>query len=206
MELLDAYDKEWKIVKSQERKSLLKEIKDFSDINGDANFSVDCIHLILSDIQDQLYIVQRADKAENPFLFDKTVGWHVSSGENPDETVIRELSEELDIDGILAQSQEEYNRLLSEIDLSEKAVIRKIKKEFWHKSIRKLPNNKQWTKRNNATLYIGKYAWEVNYKDGEAQSLIKVTLSELKELFIKNPDQFTYDLKEIITDGSNLFK
>lgn len=204
-EFLDAYNKEGKIVKSQERKSLLKEIKEHSEINWDANLSVDCIHLILSDIQNQLYIVQRADKPENPFLFDKTVWWHITSWETPDGTVIRELSEELDIDGILAKSPEEYQKLLSEVDLTKKAVIKKIREDFWHKSIRKLPNNKQWVKRDNPHLYAGKYEWEVKYKDGEAQGLIKVTIEELRKLFTTKPEEFTDDLKEIIENNHESF-
>ena len=204
-EFLDAYNKNGEIEKSQERKSLLKEIKAYSEVNWDANLSVDVIHLILSDIQNQLYIVQRADKPENAFLFDKTAGWHISSWENPDWTVIRELSEELDIDGILAESPEEYEKLLSEVDLTKNAVIKKIRKDFWHKSIRKLPDNRQRIKRDNPTLYIGKYTGEVKYKDWEAQDLIKVTIDELQKLFTEYPEHFADDLKEIITNNYNSF-
>lgn len=196
-ESLNAYGPDGKIVKTQERKPLLAEIRKSSEETGDAPLSVDCIHVMLSDARGKLYIVQRADKPENPFLFDKTAGGHVSVGESHDETVLRELKEELDIDAVLVSSEAEYAELLKTIDLTRQAVIKKIDAKFWHKSVRKVKDG-AWVKRDNPHVYLGVYEGEVRYADGEAQDLIKQNRDELKTALAANPEGFTYDLGEII--------
>jgi hypothetical protein len=71
-----------------------------------------------------------ADK-ENGGRWDKSVGGHVSAGEEFDRTLVREAGEELfdDADGArvrLAGSPEEYDTLLTHADLSREVVLRRV--------------------------------------------------------------------------------
>jgi len=96
-ELLHAYNQWGRIVKTQERSSLLQEIRDYSYKHGDANLAVETIYLVLSNSNGELYVVRRGDKPENPNRFDKTVGGHVHVGETAFSTLYREAREEIGV-------------------------------------------------------------------------------------------------------------
>ncbi len=89
-ELLNAFDAKGNIIKVEERKCLLDEIQENSYRTGDAHLAVEAIYLILFNSAGELLIVQRGDKPENPWLWDKTVGGHVKAGETFDATLYRE--------------------------------------------------------------------------------------------------------------------
>jgi isopentenyldiphosphate isomerase len=196
-ELLNAFDREGKVLKVEERSRLSLEIRAHSELHGDAHVAVECIYLMLANSAGQLYIVQRADKPENPWLWDKTVGGAVKAGESANQTVLREASEELGITALLIEPIE-YGRAITKTDLHAQAVIRQIAFDPWLRSERVAANGERWFKRHRTTVYAGRYDGAVRFADGEANDLKLLTVDDLCTAMAKEPDTFTWDLRVII--------
>ena len=111
--MLDFYDEKGNLLGTRTKKEVLNEQKTISLETGESPFAVPVIHLLLSHPEKGIYTVQRANKSENPYLWCKPVGGHISSGETEDSTLIREGQEEIKTDIILANSEEEYLNLIS---------------------------------------------------------------------------------------------
>ena len=97
IELLNAYNQSGTLIKTQERESLLEEVREHSYKHRDANLAVETFYLILANSNGDLYIVKRGDKSENPNKYDKTAGGHVISGETPITALQREAYEEIGV-------------------------------------------------------------------------------------------------------------
>ena len=194
IELLDAYDQSGIFLKTAERKALLKEMKSESEQKGDCSFAVPCINLMLVDKNGDLYVVQRGDKPENPFLYDKTVGGHVSSGEGFDETLRRETAEEIGIDLIISNPFD-FHRQLKSVNLEKVALVKLIDYKIWLPSLRVVQDGAAWTKRVQLAAYMGRYDGDLEFMDGEALSLKKMSREQLSEAIQQNPTAYTDDLK-----------
>lgn len=200
-ELLKAYNRDGSVLKVGERKALLAEMRSVSEKTGDAPFSVDVVHVLLKDKVGNLLIVQRAQKPENPNMFDKTAGGHVAYPESHDESFLRELGEELSVGATISRTLEAYRRDLTETDLTKKAVVRKVAESFWHRSDRVLSEKEgggTWLKRDNPHLYVGRYDGGVRFKDCEAKDIIRPSVDGLTRLMAEKPAEYTYDLKELV--------
>lgn len=197
-ELLHAYNQKGDLVKTQERKSLLKEVRDYSYVHGDANLAVPVFHLMLVNPKGELYIVQRGDKPENPLLYDKTVGGHVKAGESYVASLIREADEEIGVHAIITNMMD-YRDIVNTTDLTKHAVIRAVDFDPWSKSIRGVKGGNPWTKRDRAVTFVGTYDGPVVYKDGEAVGYTLITPEKLREEMKKRPGGFTFDLEAILT-------
>jgi ADP-ribose pyrophosphatase YjhB (NUDIX family) len=193
-EFLDCFDAEGNFIKSADRKLLMQQMRQNSEEKGDCSFAVPCINLMLVDKNGDLYIVQRGDKTENPFLFDKTVGGHVNSGESFDETLIRESLEEIGIEITIAHPFD-FQNLLKSTDLCEKAVARLIDFRIWLPSIRYVKEGKPWLKRVQLAAYMGRYDGVLRFVDGEALSLKKMSRASLALELQLRPNQYTHDLR-----------
>ncbi len=203
-EYLDAYDAKGKLLKTVERQALLKEMRNVAETQGDAPFAVACVNLMLINPKGELYIVQRANKAENPFLFDKTVGGHVSSGESFDSTIIRETQEELGIKLELC-SPLSYPYRLQEVDLQQQAIAKLVDFQLWRPSIRQVAGGNSWIKRVQLAAYIGHYDGEVQFQDGEALSLQLMSKAKLWKALELNPEKYTSDLQWWVKNYQSYF-
>lgn len=203
-EILNAYDQKENIVKKQERKSLLKEIEKYSRENGDANYSVDCIYLLLQNPNKDFYVVKRGDKPENPNRYDKTVGGHVQFNETHLETLYRETKEEIGVDVIFTK-EGDFEKLLNTTDLTKYAVIKQIDFQPYMKSIRAVRDGEPWFKRHRVAIYSGVYDGKVEFLDGEATGLQLLSKNKILDEIKKNPENFTYDLGLLLTEYSKYF-
>jgi 8-oxo-dGTP pyrophosphatase MutT (NUDIX family) len=203
-ELLHAYNQWGRIVKTQERSSLLQEIRDYSYKHGDANLAVETIYLVLSNSNGELYVVRRGDKQENPNRFDKTVGGHVHVGETAFSTLYREAREEIGVQVILVDLFG-YPQAAYAIDTTQFAVVRPINYHPWMKSIRYVKDGEPWVKRHKVTIFAGRYDGPVQFIDGEAVDLQLIHRDKLPDRIKKSPDQFTYDLEVLLRNYSVFF-
>lgn len=73
-EYINYYDREGNHLGTDERKKVLKRQEIESRETGDTNMVVKCIMLFLFDTNGNIYISKRANKPENPYLWDKSVG------------------------------------------------------------------------------------------------------------------------------------
>lgn len=204
MELLHAYDQWGQLIKTQDRETLLKEIRDFSYKHGDAHLAVETIYLVLSNLKGELYIVKRGDKPENPNRYDKTVGGHVYVGETAFSTLYRESREEIGVQVMLTDLLG-YAQVVQAIDTSQFAVVRPIDYHPWMKSIRYIKDGEPWVKRHRVTIFAGIYNGLVKFVDGEAIGMQLIPKGELRERMKQSPDQFTYDLEVLLKNYSIFF-
>lgn len=95
-ELLETYDLEWNFINLQDRKEFYKEIiQEYKD-TGKISKKVKSFRMILITSSWRLYMTKRSKhKERNPWLYDKTVGWHISYGHDIDTTFIKECVEEV---------------------------------------------------------------------------------------------------------------
>lgn len=197
IERVHAFDRDGNVVRSGDRIQLNQEIRQHSKQHGDAHIALECIYLMLVNAANALYIVQRAAKSENPWLWDKTVGGGVLAGDTADQTVVREAAEELGICAVLV-SAAAYAQRVAEADLRTQAIVRQIGFDPWFRSKRIAPDGEHWLKRARVTLYAGRYDGPVRFADGEANAMRLMTLEELRSDLDSRPAAFTSDLREIV--------
>ncbi|MBN1544895.1 NUDIX domain-containing protein [Candidatus Woesearchaeota archaeon] len=212
-EHLDAYDCNGRLVKTREKELLLSEIKEYSITNGDANLAVPAALLLLVHPEHGIYVVKRAGKSENPFLWCKTVGEHVRHGETPDEAIIRGAKEEIGTSIVIAHSIDEYTQRLESTDLRETAVTREIDFNPWFGGDcidRK--TGRPWRRRFRATIYAGRFrneklnlpqrTCEDDFRDGlgEAVEFAFYQKDRLRELLAEGDRRFTHDLFILVRD------
>lgn len=212
MEYLDAFDKTGKKIKTAERKQLLNEIKGYSFEHGDCILAVPAVNLLLAHPEKGVYLVKRANKAENPYMWCKTVGGHISSGESPDETLVREAKEEINTEIVIANSIDDYFEKISKDPLTERAVVRKIDFNPWFGSYRlDRDTGKKWMKRSVLHIYAGRLRKPLDFTDatdavnfsdglGEATAYKIWNKAELQDLLAKGDPRFTHDLFILMRD------
>jgi NUDIX domain-containing protein len=119
-ELLNVYDEDGVVIDAQPRRA--------AKASGRA---VGAVNALLVNAQGEVLLQRRPADKENGGLWDKSVGGHVSAGEDFDTTLVREAGEELFDDAAsprvrLAASEAEFARLLGQADLSREIVLRRM--------------------------------------------------------------------------------
>jgi 8-oxo-dGTP pyrophosphatase MutT (NUDIX family) len=196
-EIIHAYDGQGNIIRTDERKKLLKEQQEESIRLSKPTFSVAAVFGLYKNSNNQLYVQLRGDKDENPFLLDKTIGGHIVAGQTPDQSIIKETQEEL---GALVQivSPEDYSSALKKYDTQKTAIIRKLDYIPNLESSRKNRDGSSWLKIWNITLYGGTYNGPVKFVDGEAEGMHLLPIDDVLSMIRDNPEKFTYDLGYLI--------
>ncbi len=119
-ELLNLYDGDGRVVGARPR----REAKA-------SGLAVGAVNALVIDGRRQVLLQRRPRRKENGERWDKSVGGHVSAGEEFDETLVREAGEELFDDPRsphirLAASGEELASLLRSADLARDVVLRRV--------------------------------------------------------------------------------
>ncbi|MBF0192909.1 MAG: NUDIX domain-containing protein [Magnetococcales bacterium] len=176
-ELLHATNSKGKYVKTMERSKLFKEIRNHSRKHGDANLAVPVIHVLLTTSNKKIRLVQRGDKPENPFMWDKAVGGHVVTDKKSlprsafDENAKKEMEEEIGISNVvIADDDMHYHKLLNsdKFEPKKQALIRMISHDYWQGTIAKVKDGEPWLKRSNVVVYAGVFDGPFKFMDGEA--------------------------------------
>jgi hypothetical protein len=119
-ELLNVYDAEGAVVDARPR----REAKA-------SGLAVGAVNALLINSRGEVLLQRRPPDKENGGLWDKSVGGHVSAGEDFDTTLVREAGEELFDDPAsprvrLAAGEPDFERLLREADLARDVVLRRV--------------------------------------------------------------------------------
>jgi isopentenyldiphosphate isomerase len=119
-ELLNLYDGEGRVVGAKPR----REAKA-------SGLAVGAVNALLSDARGRVLLQRRPPGKENGERWDKSVGGHVSAGEDFDDTLVREAGEELFDDPRsprirLAASEDEFASLRRAADLGRDVVLRRV--------------------------------------------------------------------------------
>ncbi|MFC1697726.1 NUDIX domain-containing protein [Nanoarchaeota archaeon] len=196
-EKLEIYDMDGNLLRVQDRDEYYESIREEFKKNGKITTQVKAIRMLLMNERGMLYIQKRSPlKAENPGLYDKTVGGHVKAGHTWDLTVVQECHEELGFPAVVL-TDEEFKLAVRATDLSIIGLFRKVDLIEKFISIRKRGN--EHIKQPYITaIYVGYYDGGIRFKDGEATGIEVLSLEDLQNRIKKNPKDFTEDLKFMI--------
>ena len=205
-ELIDIYDLKEKFLGSQKRKKFYSEIKKEFEKRGKISRKIKSIRLILMNSKGRIYLQKRSiNKSENPGLYDKTVGGHVSAGDSYDMTVLRECAEELGFPAAVL-SENEFEKAVKVTDLSIICIFRKIDELNNFQSIRFKKDNEKFTQPYMTSIYMGYYNGAIRFVDGESSGIEVFSLKELEQDIKTNPEKFTEDLKFMIKKYKKFLK
>jgi isopentenyldiphosphate isomerase len=132
-ERLNVYDAEGRVVGAARRSE--------AKASGRA---VGAINVLLADARGRVLLQRRPRDKENGGLWDKSVGGHVSAGEEFDQTAVREAGEELFDDGAsprvrLAPSAEAFAALLASVDLGRAVLFHRASLQLGLRDVRHAP-------------------------------------------------------------------
>jgi len=147
-ELLNVYDGDGRIVGARPR----REAKS-------SGLAVGAVNALIVDGRRQVLLQRRPRGKENGECWDKSVGGHVSAGEEFDTTLVREAGEELFDDARsprihLASCDEEYASLLRGADLAQDVVLRRVAFQKNLRDVRRAPDGSL----RNVVYHLAVYA------------------------------------------------
>jgi hypothetical protein len=132
-ERLNVYDAEGRVVGAARRREAKR--------SGQA---VGAVNVLLVNARGEVLLQRRPEDKENGGLWDKSVGGHVSAGEEFDATAVREAGEELFDDGAsprvrLAPSDEAFAALRTSVDLGQCVLFRRASLQLGLRDVRHAP-------------------------------------------------------------------
>ena len=132
-ELLNVYDAAGKVVGARPRRAAKA-----------SGMAVGAVNALLVNRAGEVLLQRRPSDKENGARWDKSVGGHVSAGEEWDETLVREAGEELFSDPgagrvRLAGSEPQFRALLEGADLGQDVVLRRVALQLNLRDVRHAP-------------------------------------------------------------------
>jgi isopentenyldiphosphate isomerase len=149
-ELLNVYDATGRVIDARPRRA--------AKASGQA---VGAVNALLLNVKGELLLQRRPEDKENGGLWDKSVGGHVSAGEEFDETLVREAGEELFSDPAsprvrLAHSEAEFVEMLRAERLAENVVLRRVAFQKNLRDVRHAPGGGLRNVVYHLALYAGR--------------------------------------------------
>jgi len=134
-ELLNVYDARGAVVDARPRRAAKA-----------SGLAVGAVNALLVNRRGEVLLQRRPADKENGARWDKSVGGHVSAGEEFDATLVREAGEELFSDGAstrvrLAGSEPDFDALLASADLTESVVLRRVALQLNLRDVRHAPGD-----------------------------------------------------------------
>lgn len=137
-------------------------------------------------------------KRHNPRLIDKTMGGHITFGDDPDYTVMVETVQELLTPSIVVKTEQDFMKAyallkdyLNTVALVKRIGVREIK-------LTKVSNGRNYKVNNVIHCYIGIYDGSTKPADKESAGMLYYNIDSIEEEFQANPEQFTDDLKVLL--------
>jgi len=205
-ELLEIYDLNDKLLDVQKRDKFYKEIKEEFTKRGKITRKIKTIRLFLINSQGRIYLQKRTRlKPENPGLYDKTIGGHVTAGDSYDMTVIRECAEELGIPAAIV-AFEDFEKAIQTTRLDTVGIFRKIDYNNNFESVRTTQNGNKFIQPSMNSMYLGYYDGSIKFQDGESTGIEVFSLKELKDDLKNHPEKFTQDVQYLVKKYEKLLK
>lgn len=133
-------------------------------------------------------------KGENPGLYDKTIGGHVSAGNSWELTVAKECAEELGFPAIVLLGKD-FAFAAGNIDLRILGIFRKVAYLPNFNPIRVTSGKRTFIQLFMTTIYICYYGSHACFADAESGGIETFALKELRPELEKHPEKFTEALK-----------
>ncbi len=194
-EKLEVYDLDSNLLSIEDRKKFYKEIKEEFKKTQRVTRKVRTIRLLLMNSNGRIYLQKRSKiKSQNSGLYDKTVGGHVSAGDNFDMTVIRECAEELGFPATVL-SPEDFERAKKVTNIEIIGIFTKIEYIQNFDSVRVNIDGTRFVQPHMTSFYFGYYDGPIRFVDGESCGIEVFSLDELEQEIRDNPNKFTEDIK-----------
>jgi len=180
----------------KEKKFYLESKREFQD-KGKITRQIKGIRLLLMNSSGRIYLQKRSKtKSENPGLYDKTVGGHVSAGDSFDMTVIRECAEELGFPAVVV-SPKEFKKLIQVTDKNIIGIFQKVDELSNFQSVRIDQYGNSFVQPFMTAIYVGYFDGAIRFVDGESSGIEVFSFSELQSELHNTPEKFTEDIKFI---------
>jgi isopentenyldiphosphate isomerase len=154
--------------------------------------------LILMNSSGRIYLQKRSKiKSENTWMYDKTVGWHISAWDSFNMTAIKECAEELWFPATILEP-EEFEKSIKTTDLNIIWIFKKIDYIPSFLSTRVLGKNSKMLQPQMTSIYFWYYDWPIKFVDWECSWIEVFSIEELKKEIIEKPNKFTEDLKFMV--------
>jgi len=126
-----------------------------------SGLAVGAVNALVVDGRRHVLLQRRPRGKDNGERWDKSVGGHVSAGEEFDQTLVREAGEELFDDPRsprirLAASGEEFASLLRSADLAREVVVRRVAFQKGLRDVRVAPNGTVRNVLYHVAIYAGR--------------------------------------------------
>jgi 8-oxo-dGTP pyrophosphatase MutT (NUDIX family) len=149
-ELLNVYDEAGVVVDARPRRA--------AKASGRA---VGAVNALLVNRRGEVLLQRRPRDKENGARWDKSVGGHVSAGEEFDATLVREAGEELFSDPSsprvrLAGSEREFREVLAGADLERNVVLRRVALQLNLRDVRHAPGGGLRNVLYHVAVYAGR--------------------------------------------------
>jgi 8-oxo-dGTP pyrophosphatase MutT (NUDIX family) len=149
-ELLNVYDASGAVVAARPRRAAKA-----------SGLAVGAVNALLVDREGRVLMQRRPRDKENGARWDKSVGGHVSAGEEFDTTLVREAGEELFSDPAasavrLASTPAEFAALLASADLARTVVLRRVALQLNLRDVRHAPGGGLRNVLYHVAIYAGR--------------------------------------------------
>ena len=180
-ELLNVYDTDGNVVAAKPR----REAKA-------SGLAVGAVNVLVLNQKGQVLLQRRPPDKENGGRWDKSVGGHVSAGEDFDTTAVREAGEELFDDPRsprirLARDLDEFERLAGSEDLARTVLIRRVGLQLNLRDVRHAPGGGRRNVLYHLAIYHGRTAvplHEFRPQKSEIDELRYAAPAELDQLLL----------------------
>ncbi len=190
-----------------DRDEFYKEQVNEFKTNWEPTKAIEVINIFLFNESWELILQKRSsNKGHNANLLDKSIWWHVVSGDTADFTAMVESVQELKVPSIVLNNHQDFLKtynLLSKY-ISSTAVVEHVDTKIIN--IEKLIKGEKITISNKIHIYIWVYWWSVKNVDKEAKWVLFYSINELEDEMKQFPDTFTQDLHFYIKEYKNYFK
>lgn len=204
-EYLDIYSIDGKYMGKKEKKQAHEEARWEYFESGKVSTKHKSIRLLLLTSKGRIILQMRSKwKSDNAGKWDKTIGGHVSSGDDFDLTVSKECSEELGIPTTVVK-EGQFSKMVKQTDLETLAVAKRIEENKSYPSHRSSDKG-EWVEPNWTVFYLGYYDGGIRFINGESSGIQLFSVEELEEEIKKNPDKFTEDIKYMFKKMKPLIK
>lgn len=203
-ESLEIYSLDDTFLGNQDRKDFYNETKKEFSEKGKIFKKVKTIRALLMNSSGRIYLQKRSElKDENPNLYDKTVGGHVTAGNTFELTVVKECAEELGFPATVL-SDKEFGQAIRSVDLKIVGIFKKVDYIENFESIRIMKNREHFVQPYMTEIYIGYYDGAIRFVDGESSGVETFSIDQLKKDIVSKEDRYTEDLKFMINKYSDL--
>jgi len=180
---------------SYSRKNFYDE--QFSD-NPKNDIAVHVVAVFIVTSGGEVLLQKRSsDKRHNARLIDKTLGGHITYGDDPDYTVMVETVQELLTPSIVLRNTDDFAKTHSLLKhyLNTVALIRfdKTREIRVTRTVDGIPH----AMTNVVHMYVGLYDGSTKPADNESAGMLYFKLDDLDTEIAATPEQFTDDLKTL---------